>query len=453
MSDAPSRLSRPGQWPGRSTVLASRGVVNTSHPLAAAAGIDALRRGGNAIDAALAASITLSVVDPLGSGIGGDAIALVRAAGNGKTVCINATGTCPSKLSWRTFARKGAQFVPNFGWPSIVVPGCVEGWWQLHQAGGRAAWKDLFGTAIEYARDGVPLSEVASLDFENLEPRLQNEAAREIFNPCGRAPQYGEMFKQVALAESLCEIAEGGRDVFYCGALMERMLAASDGEGGFFSRDDFAAFNARTEAPVLVRFGDIELVTAPPNSQGFSALLALNILSALGVENLKDDWGALAHATVEALKLAFTERDNAASDPNAVAESLTESFAADQAKQIDPLHAVARTKSIQSADGEAGLVCAADSDGNLVSLMTSLHQGSGIVAPDTGIHFNNCASAFSLDSLSPNVMEPGARPFSTLMPVLAMRWLEMVTWRWAFRAGIISHRAACRYCSTFCCMA
>jgi gamma-glutamyltranspeptidase/glutathione hydrolase len=421
-----SRLSRPGQWPGRSTVLAARGMVSAGHPLAAAVGIDILRQGGNAVDAAIAASATLAAVEPLSIGIGGDLFALVWIAREKRLACLNASGGCPAKLSWRTFARKGLKAVPNFGWASITVPGCVDGWWKLHQAAGCAPWKNLFAAASDYAREGVPLSEVASLDFENVEPRLQNDAARAIFNPGGRAPEYGERFTQTDLAQSLRVIAEGGRDAFYRGELADTMLAASDAEGGFFARDDFAHYAARWEQPATTRFRDIDVATVPPNSQGFSALLALNILASLDLEKLKDDWGALTHATLEALKLACAERDAHTADPDTYAVRLNEllslTFATHIGATIDPARAIARPQSVLHAmDGDTAAVCAADASGNVVSLMGSLFHGSGIVAPGTGIHFHNRGAGFSLDGASPNLMEPGKRPFHTLMPVLALR--------------------------------
>src|ERR1043165_8589093 len=327
----PSRLSRPGQWPGRSTVLAQRGMVCTSQPLASAAALDILRQGGNAIDAAICASATLAAVEPLSTGVGGDMFALFWSAKEQKLKCLNGSGRCPQKLSWRTFARKGVKFVPNFGWGSITVPGCVDGWWQLHQASGKRAWKSLFDTAVDYCRNGTPLSEVIAGDFENIAPRLQNESARKIFTPDGRAPADGDLLKQTELARTLELIAAAGADGFYRGEIADRIVAVSDAEGGFFSKEDFASHHSTWEIPLKVSFRGVDIYEPPPNTTGFVALLALNILSSLDLEKLKDDWAALAHASIEAIKLAFAERDahvaDPATDPAPLDELLSLTFA------------------------------------------------------------------------------------------------------------------------------
>ena len=421
-----TRLSRPAQWPGRSAVLSKNGMVCASQPLACAAALDILRRGGSAIDAAICASATLAAVEPLSTGVGGDLFALCWNAKDNSLKCLNASGRCPQNLSWRTFARKGAKAVPNFGWGSITVPGCVDGWWQLHRDAGRLPWKNLFDAAIDYARFGAPLSEVVAEDFENLGPRLQNDAARAIFLPGGATPAYASSFKQPDLARTFELIAAGGADVFYRGELVEKMLAASSAQGGFFSARDFADHRSSWETPIKARFRGVEIFEPPPNAQGFSALLALNILSSLDLESLKEDWGALTHAALEALKLAFAERGAFTCDPEKFPAPLDEllslTFATHSGMTIDPQRAIARRDSlIGPRPGDTVCVCCADAEGNVVSLSSSLYQGSGVVADGTGIHFHNRGALFSLDGGHPNNMEPGKRPFHTLMPGFALQ--------------------------------
>lgn len=409
-------------------MLARRGMVCTSQPLASAAALEILRKGGNAIDAAICASATLAAVEPLSTGVGGDLFAIFWNAKQNALKCLNASGRCPRNLSWRTFARKGAKAVPNFGWGSITVPGCVDGWWQLHNDSGRLPWKDLFNAAVEYARNGVPLSEVIAEDFENLGPRLQNDAARSIFMPGGRPPSYGKEFKQQDLARTLELIAAGGADAFYRGELTERMLAASAAQSGFFSKEDFEAHTSSWESPLKTRFRGVDICEPPPNTQGIAALIALNILSSLDLEKLKEDWGALAHATLEALKLAFAERDAFVADPGAknvasiIDELLSLTFATHVGMTIDPIRAIARRDSVLGArPGDTVYLCTADAEGNVVSLTSSLFQGSGVVADGTGIHFHNRGALFSLDDSHPNCMLPGRRPFHTLMPGFALQ--------------------------------
>jgi gamma-glutamyltranspeptidase/glutathione hydrolase len=420
-----TRTSRPGQWPGRSTVLAKNGMVCCSQPLAATAALDVLRRGGNAIDAAICASATLAAVEPLSTGVGGDMIALFWTAKEKKLKCLNGTGRCPQKLSWRTFARRGAKFLPNFGWGSVTVPGCVDGWWTMHQDSGKMPWANLFDSAIDYARDGAPLSEIVASDFDMIKPRLQNDAARAIFAPNDRLPEYGELFKQSDLANTLEAIARGGADAFYRGTIMEKIVASSDAEGGYFSREDFTSHHSTWDTPLKTTFRGVDIFEPPPNTQGFTALLALNILSSLDLEKLKDDWAGLTHATMEAIKLAFAERDAHTSDSKAYQAPLDDllslTFATHIGMTIDPARAIPRRDSLINAMlGDTVQICTADTDGNVVSLISSLYQGSGVVAGDTGIHFHNRASMFSIDSSQPNAMEPGKRPFHTLMPGFAL---------------------------------
>jgi len=420
-----TRTSRPGQWPGRSTVLAKNGMVCTSQPLATAAALDILRKGGNAIDAAICASATLAAVEPLSTGVGGDMIALVWSAKEKKLKCLNGSGRCPQKLSWRTFARKGAQYVPNFGWGSVTVPGCVDGWWQLHQDCGKSAWKNLFDAAIEYSRNGAPLSEIVASDFDTISPRLQNDAARKIFTPKSRVPEYGEVFFQRDLARTFDVIAQGGADAFYRGEIADKIVACSDAESGFFSREDFTAHRSTWDEPLKATFRGVDIYEAPPSTQGFTTLLALNVLSSLDLDTLKDDWSGLTHAMVEAVKLAFAERDVHAADStnySAPLENLLSlTFATHIGMTINPTRAIPRRDSLIGAmHGDTVQICTADSEGNVVSLISSLYQGSGVVAGDTGIHFHNRASLFSIDSGHPNVMEPGKRPFHTLMPGFAL---------------------------------
>ena len=421
------RLSRPGLWPGRSNVVACRGMVCSSQPLASAAALDVLRHGGNAIDAAICASATLGVVEPLSTGPGGDMFALYWSAKDKKIKALNGSGASPQKLSWRTFARKGIGVIPNFGWPSVTTPGCVDGWWQLHQADGKLPWSQLFSAAIEYAREGFPLSEVIAGEMADVGPSLQNEAARGIFLPGGKAPDYGQVFKQIDLAKTYEFIASGGAEAFYRGEIAEKIVKSSDSSGGFFTKEDFAGHSSLWQTPLKATFRGVDVYEMPPNTQGLTALLALNILSSLDLEKLREDWSALTHAMIEAVKLAFAERGAHVADPqytpfSVVEELLSLTFATHIGLSVDGQRAISRpTSVIGPHKGDTVYLCAADAEGNMVSLISSLFEGSGVVAEGTGFQLQNRGALFSLVDGHPNRLAPGKRPFHTLMPGLALK--------------------------------
>ena len=422
------RLSRPGFWPGRSTVLARSGLVCASQPLAAQAGLDMLRCGGNAIDAAIATAAALCVVEPMSTGLGGDIFAMYWSAKDGRLKGLNGSGRCPSKLSWRTFARQGKNFISERGWSSVTVPGTVDGWWKLHQADGKLAWQNLFGPAIQYAREGFPLSEIIASHFEKAAVWLQNDAARTIFLPGGKPPVYGQVFVQKDLAVTLERIAQGGVGAFYCGEIAAEMLRSSAAEDGFFTKDDWTHHASTWVLPLSAEFCGLGVCALPPNGQGVAVLIALNILKHFDLEKLQQDWTDLTHVVLEALKLAYAERNAHVADPETnpapLQELLSEDFAKKAAATIDLKHAQKRTTSlIGSAQGDTVYLCTADADGNQVSLINSLYMGfgSGLVAGSTGVLLQNRGALFSLEEGHPNRIAPGKRPFHTIIPGFALK--------------------------------
>ena len=304
------------------------------------------------------------------------------------------------------------------------MPGCVDGWWQMHQADGKRPWKDLFSAAIEYSRNGAPLSEIVASDMENIGPRLQNDAARKIFLPNGYPVSYAQIFKQADLSRSLELIAAGGADAFYRGEIAEKIVRGSESSGGYFTKDDLASHTSLWQAPLKATFRGVDVYQLPPNSQGLTALLALNILSSLDLDRLREDWVGLTHACIEAIKLALAERSAHVADPSEKSpldELLTLTFATHIGLSVDPARAIARPDSVAQTAGDTVYLCTADAEGNVVSLISSLFQGSGLVAEDTGVHFHNRASAFTLQDGHPNRMAPRKRPLHTLMPGFAMK--------------------------------
>ncbi|MCZ7648444.1 MAG: gamma-glutamyltransferase family protein [Planctomycetota bacterium] len=424
----PTRTARPGFWPGRSNVLARRGAVTTSQPLAAQAGLDMLRKGGNAIDAALATAAALCVVEPMSTGLGGDVFALYWSAKDAKLKGLNGSGRCPKKLSWRDFARVGLKYIPQRGWKAVTVPGTVDGWWTLHQADGKLPWKALFEPAIHYAREGFPLSEIIAGHFAKVDVLLQNDAARAIFLPGGASPAYGQVFKQSDLARTFEFIAAGGRDAYYEGETAAEFVRAAEAEGGYFSAEDLAAHRSTWVEPVSAHFQGLDVFELPPNGQGIAALIALNVLASQGLAELKKNWGDLAHATLEAVKLAYAEREAHVADPEFYAAPLRKllslTFATHAGMTIEKRRAVPRSGSLAGApDGDTVLLCAADGDGNLVTLINSLFMGfgSGVVAGRSGVMLQNRGACFTLKEGHPNRIEPGKRPFHTIIPGFAMR--------------------------------
>lgn len=423
-----SRLVRPGFWPGRSQVLARRGLVCASQPLAAQAGLEMLRRGGNAIDAAIATAASLCVVEPMSTGLGGDVFALYWSAKDGKLKGLNGSGRCPSKLSWRTFARVGKSFIPERGWPSVTVPGTVDGWGELHRADGRLPWEDLFEPAIHYAREGFPLSEIIAGHFDRVDVWLQNDPARKIYLPGGRKPVYAERFVQADLAATFERIAVGGYRAFYEGEIADEILRVSADEGGFFDAEDLAKHRSTWVEPLRAAFRGLEVCELPPNGQGLAALIALNVLGKLGIDALLSEGIGMVHAVIEAVKVGYAERNAHFADPETnpapVAELLSDDFAARAARSIDLHKAAARNSSLLgSPQGDTVYLCAADGDGNLVSLINSLYMGfgSGLVAGRTGVLLQNRGALFTLEDGHPNRIAPGKRPFHTIIPGFAMQ--------------------------------
>ncbi|MBE7465004.1 MAG: gamma-glutamyltransferase [Planctomycetes bacterium] len=423
-----ARLQRPGLWPGRSSVLARRGAVAASQPLATQAGIEMLRNGGNAIDAAIAAAAALCVVEPMSTGLGGDMFVLYWSAKDAKLKGLNGSGRCPQSLSWRTFARVGLNYIPQRGWKAVTVPGTVDGWWTLHQADGKLPFGDLLEPAIRYARDGFPVSEVIAGHFESAPKVLQNDAARAVYLPGGRPPVYGQILKQPDLARTLERIAQGGRDAFYRGEIASEMLAASQAEDGTLAAADFEAHASTWVEPIQAHFQGLEVCELPPNGQGVAALLALNILSSQKLSDLRKHWPDLTHAMLEAIKLAFAERDVHVADPERYAVPLKKllslTFATHAGMTIDRARAVPRAGSlVGDPDGDTVYLSAADGDGNLVSFINSLYMGfgSGLVAGKSGVMLQNRGACFSLQDGHPNRIESGKRPFHTIIPGFALR--------------------------------
>jgi len=408
---------------GRQPVLALRGAVAAPHHEATQAGLTMLQRGGSAADAAIAANAVLAVVYPHMAGLGGDLFCLLWDASTRTLAGLNASGRSGAAATIDWYRGQGHDTIPSRGPLSCVtVPGAVDGWWQLHQRQGNLAWNDLFGPAIELAREGcaVPQSLAAwsTIDSDILDA---DPTARSTFKPSGRPLQMGDRLVQPSLAGTLRAIAAGGPDVFYRGEIAERICKYLQPGGCLLTPDDFAANRADWVNPISASYRGRTVYQLPPNTQGFAALEMLGILDGLDVAALGDGTVEYVHTLAEAARLAFVDRDRYLTDPAfldiPLDRLLSPEHAAILRSRLDPTRK-GTPEALPPAGGDTCYLCAVDRDGNAVSLIQSVFFdfGSGVVAGDTGLIVQNRGSFFSLDASHPNRLEPGKRTFHTLIP-------------------------------------
>lgn len=408
-------------WPMPSTI-APNGMVVTPHPLATQAGVDALRAGGSAVDAAVAANAMLAVVYCNACGLGGDAFALVWDPSEMRLHGFNGSGRSPAALTIERVRSAGHDAMPARGPLPITVPGAVDAWSQLLGRFGRRSLADAVLPAAQVADDGYALTAInarsiaASLEWFDAD-------ARAVFGVAGRA---GDGFRQPLLAATLRALADGGREAYYGGLIGAEIARAIQAAGGVMTAEDIAAHRGDWVDPVSTRYADVEVATMPPNSQGLTALIALNVLSAL-------DWPMGAslsaerlHAQVEAVKVAWSERDRCVADPDRGLCDPSELLAPDHAEwlasRLSP-SASHRYEPTNRPGGGTVYLCAADGDGMMVSLIESNYMGfgSGVMGGSTGIMLQNRGAYFSLDPAHPNALAPRSRTLHTLMPGMMLR--------------------------------
>ncbi len=401
----------------RMPVLA-RNVVATSQPLAAAAGLRMLARGGNAIDAAIATAITLTIVEPTSNGIGSDAFALVW--DGDRLHGLNASGRSPAGFSADRF--QGMDAVPLRGEDSVTVPGAVSAWVALHERFGALPFDQLFEPAIQYARDGFPVSPITArawqVGVDVLGERPDFHAA---FTRDGRAPRIGETWRFPEQADTLEAIAATRGEAFYRGELAERMAHHVQAGGGTLAASDLAAHQADWVDPIATHFGNHELHEIPPNGQGLAALIALAILRHTDLADAEPNSLHATHLQIEAMKLAFADAHRYVADPNHLdvppEALLDDGYAAERARLIDPNRAGDPGHGVPKRGGTVYLT-AADAQGRMVSFIQSNYYGfgSGVVVPGTGISLQNRGAGFTLEPGHPNQAGPGKRPFHTIIP-------------------------------------
>lgn len=401
-------------------------MVCTSQALASSVGLDVLRSGGNAFDAAIAAVALLGVVEPYNTGIGGDCLMLAWSAREQKLLALNGTGRAPKAASCEEYARRGVREMPAQGVLTMTVPGAVDAWCEILERCGTRTLADALAPAIDYAESGFPVTEMVAREW-GLCVRagfLQNDAARDCFAPGGEAPRLGGIARFPDLARTLRELADGGRDAFYRGAIGERIARFVAAHDGLISRDDLAAHRSTLVEPISTEYRGYRLFELPPSTQGVVALVALNLLGCFDVSRFAPGSVEMLHLRIEAMKLAFADRARFVADPDhatvPTAELLDPAYARRRAALIDPRRALAAPVPGEPLSSETVYLTVADDAGNVVSLINSLYGpfGSGLVVDGTGIALQNRGRGFVLDPTHPNCLAPGKRPFHTLIPAM-----------------------------------
>jgi gamma-glutamyltranspeptidase/glutathione hydrolase len=410
--------------------MAPHGIVATSQPLAAQVGLDILRRGGNAIDAALAVNAAIGLMEPMSCGVGGDLHAIVWDAKTQRLYGLNASGRSPYKATREFFAKLGLKEIPLYGPLPWSVPGCVDGWFELHKRFGTLPMRTILAASIDYAENGFPVSEIIAGGWQRAEKSLKKYAdSARTYLPGGRAPRAGELFKNPWLARTYRAIAEGGRDAFYRGRIAEEIVVFSEKNGGLFSLKDFADLSSTWIDPVSTIYRGYEVWELPPPCQGIAVLQMLNILEGFDLKKMGPTSPDYWHVLIEAKKLAYEDRARFYTDPDFVKvptrELISKPYADGRRKLIKMKRALIPTPPGQPnlEQGDTIYLTVVDKDRNCVSLIQSnFHSfGSQMVPGNLGFALQNRGNLFSLNPNDLNRLEPHKRPFHTIIPALVTK--------------------------------
>jgi gamma-glutamyltranspeptidase/glutathione hydrolase len=421
------RHSRFG--PSRSVVMGKHGMVATSQPLAALTGVEILREGGNAIDAAIAAAAMLNVVEPMSTGIGGDVFAIIYEAKSAKPVGLNASGRAAYSATLKEYQRRlSNQEIPSDSLLAVTVPGAVDGWVSALERFGRMSLSEILAPAIRAAEEGFPVApQTSSAWIAGREYLLRHpDSAKTWLYPDGHAPRPGEVFKNPYLARTLRLIAEGGRDAFYKGEIAETLVRFSEKNGGLFTHADFSDHTSTWVEPISVKYRGYDVCELPPNGQGVAVLEALSILAHDDLNQMGHNAPDTIHLQLEAMKLALHDCKRYVTDPEffkvPVEELISANYARDQRQRISMKEAIKVPAQSAPVHGDTAYLCVADGEGNVVSFINSLFipWGSGITVGDTGILLQNRGSSFSLDPNHANVIAPHKRTRHTIIPAMIM---------------------------------
>ncbi len=414
----------------RSPVLSRNGMVATSQPLAALAGVNALLQGGNAVDAAVASAAMLNVVEPESTGVGGDLFALIWLDAEKQVRALNGSGRAPGAASIAQLRAAGYRQMPGEGAFSVSVPGTVHGWETILKACGSMSLAEALKPAIRYAEEGFPVSDYIAYQWSSQQERLAALPSGQEMLLNGRPPRQGEVMRLPTLAGTLRAVAEGGSEAFYRGDIASRIANFVQEQGGWLTTEDLAAHTSDWDTPISTDYRGITCWECPPNGQGIAALEALNIVEGFDLKGMGPQSAAAYHHLIEAMRLSFADAHRYVADPRQaavpVAGLLDKAYAAGRRALVDPERAMpvvpfGDLNRQMRAGGDTVYVSCVDGQGNACSLINSIYSnfGSGLVAPDTGIVLQNRAALFSLEPAHPNALAPGKRPFHTIIPAMA----------------------------------
>lgn len=418
----------------RSEVIAERGMVATSQPLATQVGLHILRNGGNAIDAAIGANAAMGLMEPTGNGIGGDLFAIIWHQETEQLYALNASGRSPMGLSYDRLMSildgMDRNSIPSYDLLSVSVPGAVDGWFEMHDRFGSAEMEDILSEPIWYAENGFPVSEAISASWQRSASFLSGQpgAFEETFTIDGRGPEKGEIFRNPDLGNTFRLLAENGRDAFYRGEIAEKIDEWMRENDGYLRYEDFENHYSEWVEPQTTNYRGYDVYQVGGNVQGTAVLQMLNILEGFDLEETGFGTAETLHLMIEAKKLAFEDRAKHYADPDfhdvPYETLLSKEYAAERRELIGNTAMEDITTGVDVLeDGDTIYLTAADDEGNMVSLIQSNFRGmgTGFVVPGTGFSFQNRGELFSLDPQHPNVYEPGKRPFHTIIPGFVMK--------------------------------
>ena len=407
----------------RSEVIAANGMVATSHPLATQIGLDILKQGGNAIDAAIAANIALGLMEPTGNGIGGDLFVIIWDAKTKKLYGLNASGPAPENISIDYFKQNNLTKIPSYGPLPVTVPGVVDGWVKLHNRFGSMEFQELFVPTVSYAREGFPITETIAYYLELSSKKFKDYPNfKNVWMPNNKILKKGDLFKNIYLANTLEEISKTKRKSFYEGRIAKIISSFIKDQGGFLSEADLANYHAEWVEPVSSNYRGYDVWELPPNGQGIAALQILNILEQYDIKEMGLFSSEYVHHFVEAKKLAFADRAKYYADPKFnnidISQLISKEYAIERAKLISSSEAMKSVDAGILKDGDTIYLTTADKYGNMVSLIQSNYRGmgSGMVPPNLGFMLQDRGELFSLDKTHANSLIGGKRPFHTIIP-------------------------------------
>lgn len=416
----------------RSTVMARNGMVATSQPLASMAGLRMMLQGGNAVDAAVATAAALAVVEPASTGMGGDVFALVWMEKEKQVRALNASGCSPKAASAEELLQRGLTMIPAESPFAVTVPGAVSGWEALLTTNGTMPMSEVLKPAITYASEGYPVSPIISSHWVVSEPKLAAHPSGNELLLDGRAPRPGEVMRLPELARTLQTIADGGASAFYRGPLAERTARFVQELGGWLTTDDLAGYQADWVEPMFTDYRGVRCWQCPPNSQGINTLMALNLAEGFDLPAMGFQSADAFHHLVECVRIALADGLDHVTDPDSMKVSaqrlLSKTWADHRRSLISPEKTMVSVPPAHGqVDSDTVYITCVDGDGNACSLINSVYMGfgTGLVVPGTGVALHNRGASFSLNTEHVNALEPGKRPYHTLMPGMATREGEL----------------------------